>query len=282
MPAPNQEKVIEEVRRRSTKKKADIEQPMNLPEIKMKKILFNLNGFVKPKEMVALMGSSGSGKTSLLNVLAQRLTLSPGARVTGEVKVNGRVVNATDFGKFGCFVQQDDILIAVMTARESLRFACKLRTSLTGEEVEDRIDLVVEKLSLHKCQNTFIGGQMMKGLSGGERKRVSIGYEMITDPQLLLLDEPTSGLDSFTAYNLMAMLKRQANAGMTIIATIHSPSNDLFNLFDRLILLNDGWQIYQGPVNQLPDYLRNMNLKLKQFQSLSDTIIKLSISPGSY
>lgn len=255
---------------------------MNLPEIKMKKILFNLNGFVKPKEMVALMGSSGSGKTSLLNVLAQRLTLSPGARVTGEVKVNGRVVNATDFGKFGCFVQQDDILIAVMTARESLRFACKLRTSLTGEEVEDRIDLVVEKLSLHKCQNTFIGGQMMKGLSGGERKRVSIGYEMITDPQLLLLDEPTSGLDSFTAFNLMAMLKRQANAGMTIIATIHSPSNDLFNLFDRLILLNDGWQIYQGPVNQLPDYLRNMNLKLKQFQSLSDTIIKLSISPGSY
>jgi ABC-type multidrug transport system ATPase subunit len=85
---------------------------------------------------------------------------------------------------------------------------------------------------------------MMKGLSGGERKRVSIGYEMITDPQLLLLDEPTSGLDSFTAFNLIAMLKRQALAGMTIIATIHSPSNDLFNLFDRLILLNEGWQIY--------------------------------------
>ncbi len=124
----------------------------------MKKILFNLNGFVKPKEMVALMGSSGSGKTSLLNIVAQRLALSPGARVSGEVKVNGRLVNATDFGKFGCFVQQDDILIAVMTARESLRFACKLRTNLDGEDVEERIDLVVEKLSLHKCQDTFIGG----------------------------------------------------------------------------------------------------------------------------
>jgi ABC-type multidrug transport system ATPase subunit len=71
--------------------------------------------------------------------------------VSGEVKVNGRVVTANDFGKFGCFVQQDDILIAVMTARESLRFACKLRTSLDGEEVEERIDLVVEKLALHKC-----------------------------------------------------------------------------------------------------------------------------------
>lgn len=105
VPLPNQDKAIADVQKRMSIKGSDMEQPLTVPEVKMKKILFNLNGFVKPKEMVALMGSSGSGKTSLLNILAQRLKLSPGARVTGEVKVNGRIVNQNDFGKFGAFVQ---------------------------------------------------------------------------------------------------------------------------------------------------------------------------------
>jgi len=90
----------------------------------------------------------------------------------------------------------------------------------------------------------MIGGVTLKGLSGGERKRTSIGYELITDPKLLLLDEPTSGLDSFTSFNLLKMLKNEAERGMTIMCTIHSPSSAIFQLFDKFILMHDGHQIF--------------------------------------
>ena len=93
-------------------------------------------------------------------------------------------------------------------------------------------------LQLEKCRDTRIGGLAIKGLSGGERKRTSIGYELITDPNLILLDEPTSGLDSSTAVRIISLLKKEAERGMTIIATIHQPSSDIFHLFDNLIVLD--------------------------------------------
>jgi ABC-type multidrug transport system ATPase subunit len=96
---------------------------------------------------------------------------------------------------------------------------------------------MVIRLQLNNCRDTRIGGQAIKGISGGERKRTCIGYELITDPSLLLLDEPTSGLDSSTAHRIIKMLKREADEGMTVIATIHQPSGDVFQLFDRLIVL---------------------------------------------
>ena len=157
---------------------------------------------------MAIMGASGSGKTSFLNVLGQRLGLSPGSKMTGEVKVNNRRLGGTDFGKFGAFVQQDDILLETFSPEESFRFAAKLRTSLSNREIERRINLLIERLSLQNCRKTRIGGVMVKGISGGERKRTSIGYEMITDPNLLLCDEPTSGLDSTTALKIIRMLKQ--------------------------------------------------------------------------
>lgn len=91
------------------------------------------------------------------------------------------------------------------------------------------------------CADTRIGGVMLKGISGGERKRTSIGYELITDPSLVLLDEPTSGLDSTTAAKITKILKKEASTGKTIVATIHQPSSEIFNMFDRLILLHDGY-----------------------------------------
>jgi ABC-type multidrug transport system ATPase subunit len=102
----------------------------NVGNKQMKQILREATGYAKPKEMISIMGASGSGKTSLLNVLAQRLALSPGAILEGEVKCNNRQVGTMDFGKIGAFIQQDDILIETMTARESFRFAAKLRTNL--------------------------------------------------------------------------------------------------------------------------------------------------------
>lgn len=128
--------------------------------------------------------------------------------MTGEVRVNDRIIQTSDFGKFGAFVQQDDVLFETFTPEESLRFACKLRTSLEGPEIDDKVEEILFRLSLVKCRSTRIGGTLFKGLSGGERKRTSIGYELITDPSLLLLDEPTSGLDSTTSLKICKMLAK--------------------------------------------------------------------------
>lgn len=114
----------------------------------MKKILNNVSGYAKPKEMIAIMGASGSGKTSLLNVLAQRLALSPGAVIDGEVRCNNRLCGVTDFGKMGAFVQQDDVLIETMTPRESFVFAAKLRTSLDDFNIIVKVENLISRLGL--------------------------------------------------------------------------------------------------------------------------------------
>lgn len=142
--------------------------------------------------------------------------------MTGEVRCNDRLLKRNDFGKFGAFVQQDDVLLETFTPEESFRFAARLRTSLSDHRIEDKIDEVVQRLGLQGCRDTRIGGVLQKGISGGERKRTSIGYELITDPNLLLCDEPTSGLDSTTALKIMKMLKNEATENkMTVICTIH-------------------------------------------------------------
>lgn len=108
------------------------------------------------------------------------------------------------------------------------------------------MDDLLSRLGLSNCKDTKVGGALFKGLSGGERKRTSIGYELITEPNLLLLDEPTSGLDSLTALKLVKTLKREAKRGKTIVCTIHSPSAEAFMTMDRLLLLHEGRQIYFG------------------------------------
>ena len=138
---------------------------------------------------------------------------------------------------------------------------------------------MISRLQLNNCRDTAIGGMALKGISGGERKRTCIGYELITEPNLLLLDEPTSGLDSSTAFRIINLLKKEAENGMTIVATIHQPSGEIFQLFDRLMVLQDGCQIYQGSVVDLPYYMTGLGCKLGRFQNPADVIIKLAQIP---
>jgi len=113
---------------------------------------------------------------------------------------------------------------------------------------------MLDELGLMSCADTLVGGALLKGISGGERKRTSVGVELVTRPALVFLDEPTSGLDSFSAVQLCQVLKKVANAGSSVLFTIHQPSSEIFNSFDRLILLNKGRVMYQGPVHGVPDY----------------------------
>ena len=110
-----------------------------------------------------------------------------------------------------------------MTPKELLTFACRMRTCLSSAEIESRVESLIESLQIQSCQDTYVGDHMIKGISGGERKRTSIGYELITNPHILFLDEPTSGLDSSTALSVIKMLRKEADRGVCVIATIHQP-----------------------------------------------------------
>eukprot|EP00347_Sterkiella_histriomuscorum_P020203 403338701 len=242
-------------------------------------ILKSNSGFSRPGEIMAIMGPSGSGKTSLLNILSQRHNLSKKSIVTGSITANGRSLEKDDFGKFAAFVQQDDVLMITFTPYELFKFAAKMRTNFDDEQIEELVQSVIYRLRLQSCKNTLVGGFFLKGISGGERKRTSIGYELITNPNLLLLDEPTSGLDSTTALQIIKLLKQEARKGMNIICTIHSPSSDIFMQFDRLMMLSEGHTIFNGPANNIQNFLSDFNMSIPRFTNPADFILKIAIDP---
>eukprot|EP00351_Strombidinopsis_sp_SopsisLIS2011_P002814 CAMPEP_0116876182 /NCGR_PEP_ID=MMETSP0463-20121206/8188_1 /TAXON_ID=181622 /ORGANISM="Strombidinopsis sp, Strain SopsisLIS2011" /LENGTH=221 /DNA_ID=CAMNT_0004522659 /DNA_START=260 /DNA_END=925 /DNA_ORIENTATION=- len=185
-------------------------------------VLKGVSGGALPGQTTVIIGASGAGKTSLLNILSQRVTLRDGATLTGSVKFNDKEVDQATFAKYAAYVMQDDILFEHFTVKESITFGARLRLAhLTKEKQDEKVKEMIENLGLGNCQNTKVGSVEVRGLSGGERKRLAIGYELITDPSLILLDEPTSGLDSFKATNLSKFLSKLSRQGKTIVATIH-------------------------------------------------------------
>ncbi|KAG1326714.1 putative GBF-interacting protein 1-like [Cocos nucifera] len=220
-----------------------------------KHILKGITGSVGPGEILALMGPSGSGKTTLLKVL--------GGRLDGDIKGN-ITYNDTPYSPFikrriG-FVTQDDVLFPQLTVEETLVFAAFLRlpTNMTSQHKYARADAIIKELSLERCRHTKVGGVFVKGISGGERKRTSIGYEILVDPSLLLLDEPTSGLDSTSASKLLMVLQNLAKTGRTIITTIHQPSSRMFHMFDKLLLISQGYPIYHGEARESMRYFASL------------------------
>ena len=152
---------------------------------------------------------------------------------------------------------QDDALLATATPREALIFSASMRlpSSTTSKEIETLVDKLIRELGLVDCCNVMIGGPLIKGISGGQKKRTSIGIELITQPSLLFLDEPTSGLDSYAAYNCIKLLLAVAKSNCAILCTIHQPSSEVFHLFDLVIFMKDGRILYQGLVGNLIHHL---------------------------
>lgn len=221
-----------------------------------KDILHGITGCVNPGEVLALMGPSGSGKTTLLNLLGGRI-IQP--TVGGSITYNDKPYSKFLKSRIG-FVTQDDVLFPHLTVKETLTYAALLRLpkTLTREEKEKRAIDVIYELGLERCQDTMIGGSFVRGVSGGERKRVCIGNEIIVNPSLLFLDEPTSGLDSTTALRIVQMLHDIAEAGKTVITTIHQPSSRLFHKFDKLILLGKGCLLYFGKASEAMFYFSSI------------------------
>ncbi|XP_024186426.1 ABC transporter G family member 22 isoform X2 [Rosa chinensis] len=221
-----------------------------------KDILNGITGSVNPGEVLALMGPSGSGKTTLLNLLGGRIARG---NVSGSINYNDQTYSKYLKRRIG-FVTQDDVLFPHLTVKETLTYAALLQLpkTLTKEQKKKRAVDVIYELGLERCQDTMIGGSFVRGVSGGERKRVCIGNEIIINPSLLFLDEPTSGLDSTTALRIVQMLQDIAEAGKTVVTTIHQPSSRLFHKFDKLILLGKGSLLYFGKASEAMVYFSSI------------------------
>ncbi|KAL9030670.1 MAG: hypothetical protein Q9196_001236 [Gyalolechia fulgens] len=210
------------------------------------KLLAGVEGWIEPGTLTALMGDSGAGKTTLLNVLANRADVGV---VSGEMVVNMEFQNEGFARKVG-YAQQQDSATATATVKEALVFSARLRqaSKFTDAEKIAYVEEVIAKLDLHDFADAVIGVPG-EGLNIEQRKRVTIGIELAARPELLLfLDEPTSGLDSNTAWSICTLLRKLADSGQAILCTIHQPSVTVFEMFDRLLFIQNGRSIYFGNI----------------------------------
>lgn len=249
-----------------------------------RKLLNNVQGYVKPGTLTALMGESGAGKTTLLNALSQRLNIGV---ITGDMFVNGKSLDDTFQRRTG-YVQQQDLHLAESTVREALQFSALLRQPADVPEAEklEYVDKIIELLDMTAYAEAFIG-RVGTGLNVEQRKKLSIGVELVAKPTLLLfLDEPTSGLDSQSAWAIVTFMRNLAEVGQSILCTIHQPSATLFEEFDRLLLLKKGGQtVYFGEIGENSETLvnyfeRNGARRCQTFENPAEYILE-SIGAGA-
>ncbi|CAE6475830.1 unnamed protein product [Rhizoctonia solani] len=227
--------------------------PSSANHVKSKTLLSGLSGSVRPGQMLAILGPSGAGKTTLIGILAGR-SGAMGGRVSGDV---GFTIDGGEGRVKVGFVDQTDVLPPNLTVIEALLFAAKLKLPESTPPAEKlaRVEHVIRQLGLSEVAHSRIGGNTERGLSGGERRRVSIALEIVAGVEVLVLDEPTSGLDSVSAANVarvLAELAHDPENPVAVIASIHQPSSRLYHQFDQILLLSRGEQVYFGPGGTAP------------------------------
>ncbi|KAJ2716673.1 hypothetical protein H4R19_000508 [Coemansia spiralis] len=239
-------------------------------------ILDQISGEVRAGEVIAIIGSSGAGKTTLLNALSGRIV---GGRLSGQILFHGARRDPGSFKRLAAYVQQDDIMHSRLTVGETLTYSATLRlpdSQYSAEQKAQRVAEILKQLRLEPAQNTPIGDAKTRGVSGGERKRVSIGTELLTNPNLLFLDEPTSGLDSNSSQVVVELVKEVArDQQMAALMTIHQPSARIFNAFDRVILLSQGRLVYFGSPVAAADYFAGLGHPCPVHENPADYYIDL-------
>ena len=249
-----------------------------------KTILQPLSTSFEPGKINVIMGPSGSGKTSLLQSLANRLsnTLFSRYQTSGKITFNGAEAHGDVLRSIISFVtQEDDALMPALTVRETLQFAAGLRLPpwMSSEQKRKRAEEVLLKMGLKDCADNIIGSELKKGISGGQKRRVSIAIQILTEPRILLLDEPTSGLDAFTATSVIDAVKALAEEGRTVIMTIHQPRSDLFSIFDNVLLLaKGGVAVYSGPGQEMTRHFHNLGYECPRDTNPADFVLDLVTS----
>ncbi|KAI1082153.1 P-loop containing nucleoside triphosphate hydrolase protein [Whalleya microplaca] len=239
-----------------------------------KTLLRSVNASMPSGTLTAILGGSGSGKTTLLNTIAERM-FSSRLSQAGTTTFNGlEGVHSVRHA----YVMQQDILLPTLTVRETLRYSANLRLpSHTTEEERMRIvEEVILELGLKDCANTKIGNSQHRGCSGGEKRRTSIGVQLLANPSILFLDEPTTGLDATSAYQLVRTLKALAKKGRTIITTIHQPRSEIWDLFDNLIILSRGGPVYSGSIEKCVPWFSDKGFELPPFVNPAEFFIDLA------
>ncbi|KAJ2781473.1 hypothetical protein H4R18_002847 [Coemansia javaensis] len=239
-------------------------------------ILHQIAGEARAGETIAIIGSSGAGKTTLLNALSGRIV---GGKLSGTILYRGARRDPSSFKRINAYVRQDDLMHPMLTVHETLTYASRLRlpnSQYTSQQKADRVEAVIRQLRLTAARNTRIGDAAVRGVSGGERKRVSIGTELLTDPRLLFLDEPTSGLDSNSSELVVELVKGiSVEHGIATLMTIHQPNARIFNTFDKVILLSQGRIIYFGPTATAIDYFAGLGYQCPIHENPADYFIDL-------
>ncbi|XP_029377356.1 ATP-binding cassette sub-family G member 8 isoform X2 [Echeneis naucrates] len=235
----------------------------------------NLSLRVCSGQMLALIGSSGCGKTSLLDIITCRG--EGGTMTSGQILINGKPNTPHLVKKNIAHVRQDDCLLPHLTVRETLAFVAKLRlpTHFTQAQRDQRVDDVIAELRLRQCAHTRVGNDYVRGVSGGERRRVSIAVQLLWNPGILILDEPTSGLDSFTAHNLVITLSRLAQGNRLVLLSVHQPRSDIFQLFDLVMLLSSGSPVYFGAARHMVQYFTALGHPCPRYCNPSDFYVDL-------
>ncbi|KAE9961533.1 hypothetical protein BLS_001839 [Venturia inaequalis] len=242
-----------------------------------KTIVSNSSGVVQAGEMLAIMGPSGCGKTTLLNVLAHRVA-QKAVDVSQSLYINGNKTSVKTFQKISVFVEQDDALMGALTVHETLDFAAKLSlpSSISKTERLNKIDALLTAFGLTNQSNTLIGTPIRKGISGGQKRRVSVASQLITSPKILFMDEPTSGLDSAAAYEVISFVKQIAKKhNLLVIASIHQPSTATFDLFDNLLLLSQGRTTYNGPITSVQTHFAFLGHEMPLYTNPAEFLLQL-------
>ncbi|XP_039493676.1 ATP-binding cassette sub-family G member 4 [Drosophila santomea] len=246
----------------------------SFPERKFvsKEILHGLNGSFRSGELTAIMGPSGAGKSTLLNVMSGFCSTG----VSGDIRVNRKPMapSSERFRQMLCYIHQDDLLRPQLLVGEIMLLAAhlKLGFKVTKAYKMDLIKHILSLLGLDHRYNVPTGK-----LSGGQKKRLAIALELISNPPVLYLDEPTTGLDSSSCSSCVALLKKLASQGHTIVCTIHQPSALIFEMFDKLYTVVDGHCMYQGPVRELVPFLADQQLVCPSYHNPADYLLEVAV-----
>ncbi|KAG0598932.1 hypothetical protein M758_12G113200, partial [Ceratodon purpureus] len=236
------------------------------------RLLDGISGEARDGEILAVMGPSGSGKSTLIDALAQRIDA-----VKGNMTLNGNQFGERLLRNISAYVMQDDLLYPMLTVRETLMFSAffRLPPSQSKAAKAARVSNLLEQLGLMRVANTIIGDEGHRGVSGGERRRVSIGIDIVHDPLILFLDEPTSGLDSTNAYLVVRTLQKIAQSGSLVVLSIHQPSYRIMGLFNRLIILAFGQKVYGGTPTEMQLFFEEFGRPVPKYENSTEHALDL-------
>ena len=241
-----------------------------------KVIVNNVSCTVQPGQLLAVLGASGSGKTSFLDAMACRFH---DGVVNGDVRFNGSIRTEDDVKGVAAYVMQSDHIMPFLTVFETLFYVARLRlpAPMSDSDKRERVHAIIAELGLRHVTHSKVGGTLdIRGISGGERRRVSIGIQLLTDPSILFLDEPTSGLDAFNAFNIVSTLSALAKSQRTVVCTIHQPRSDIFKLFDLILVMSEGCTVYFGPAARMPDYFASLGYPCSDLANPCDHALSLA------